>query len=146
MRVEFEIPYAPGTLEAVAYRNGRVIGRRKLETVGPAAGLRLVPEHLSGTPDHQRLIFVPIEIVDDQSRLVLPDDGRQITAGIDGPAELIAFGSANPHAVSSYEEPTAPAFRGRALAVLRSLGQPGPIRIEARAEGLPAAAAMIELK
>jgi len=64
---------------------------------------------------------------------------------INGPAELVAFGSANPLAIGSLRATEAMTFRGRALAILRSTGAKGTVRIEARADTLRPAVAMVRL-
>ncbi|MEO6718071.1 MAG: glycoside hydrolase family 2 TIM barrel-domain containing protein [Novosphingobium sp.] len=143
-RVELTVPYAPGTLEAVAFRGGTEIGRRKLVTVGAAANLRATPERPSGRSDRQGLHYVLIETIDAAGR-VLPVDQRKLQVRVDGPAELVAFGSANPLATGSLSVPTAESFRGRALAILRSMGAKGTVRIEASSAGLRGAAATIKL-
>ena len=141
MKAEFAVPYAAGMIEAVAYKGGRVVGRRKLVTVGAAAKLRLAPERSSARSGRQALAFVPIEVLDRQGR-VLPEEQRSVTLTIEGPAELAAFGSANPLAVGSLQATGAQTFRGRALAILRSKGR-GAVRIEARSPGLISAVATV---
>ena len=127
-----------GVIEAVAWRGGRKVGRRKLETVGAAARLRLVPERTDFVRDRLSLAFVSIEVLDAEGR-ALPDDKRPISLTIDGPAELIAFGSAEPFAVGSLTVPQAHTFRGRALAILRSTGAAGTVRIKASTPDLATA-------
>jgi beta-galactosidase len=140
-KAEFIIAYAPGRLEARAYSNGRMIGRRLLETVGPAVRLRLeseiIPAHAAGGG----LAYIGVKVVDAQGR-VLPQDRRKIGLTVEGPARLLAFGSANPMAVGSLQAPSAETWRGRALAILRPTGA-GAVRITARAEDLPEGRASI---
>jgi beta-galactosidase len=138
MRAEVKVPYAPGVLEAVAFEGGREVGRRKLETVGAAARLRLARERLPIRRHGRGLAFIPIEVLDGQGR-VLPDDKRPIALTVRGPAELLAFGSAEPFAIGSLQSPEAQTFRGRALAILRFKGR-GSVRVEARSPNLPSAA------
>ncbi|HEX7853535.1 MAG TPA: glycoside hydrolase family 2 TIM barrel-domain containing protein [Sphingobium sp.] len=145
MHTEFAVPYAPGVLEAVAYDRGKLIGRRRLETVGPAARLRLVAEPHGGGSDRQSVSYVRAEVLDAQGR-VLPDDQRTVRLTVDGPAELIGFGSANPLATGSLQKPEAQTYRGRALAILRSQGETGTVRVRASAEGLSSATAELILK
>jgi beta-galactosidase len=144
MRTEVLVPYAPGLLEAVAWKDGREVARRKLETVGAAARLRLAPERTLARRERQELAFVQVEVVDAAGR-VLPDDERPISLAISGPAELLAFGSAEPFAVGSLQAPQAQTFRGRALAILRSRRQPGTARIVANSPGLPTATTTVRL-
>lgn len=140
----FDIAYQPGTLETVAYADGKIIARRRLDTAGPATRLRIAAEPASGHNSRQSLRYLPIEVLDARGR-VLPDDMRKIALTIHGPADLIGFGSANPMAVGSLQQPEAQSFRGRALAILRSRGVPGTIRVEARSEGLTSASTIIKL-
>ncbi len=143
-RTEFKIPYAPGKLEAVAYRGGNVIGRKTLETVAAPAKLRVTPERAKGKRDRQALHYVAIDILDAQGRIV-PDEKRKLSLTIDGPADLIGFGSANPLAVGSFQSRDAETFHGHAMAILRSQGKAGSARIEVRAEGLQGAATTVRL-
>ncbi|UVO53084.1 glycoside hydrolase family 2 TIM barrel-domain containing protein [Sphingomonas sp. SUN039] len=143
-KAEFSVAYAPGTLSAVAYRDGTVIGRRTLETVSAPARLRATAEQPKGKGARQSLHYVAIDIVDAQGRIV-PDEKRKLNVTVDGPADLIGFGSANPLAVGSFQSREAESFQGRAMAILRSRGAPGTVRIEVRADGLQGAAATVRL-
>jgi len=144
MRVEIPVPYAPGTLEAIAYRGSREIGRKRLETVSAAARLRVTPEKPRSGRDRQSLSYIGIDMLDAQGRLI-PEGEMKVRLTINGPAELVAFGSANPLAIGSLRANEAMTFRGRALAILRSTGAKGTVRIEARADGLQPAAATVRL-
>ena len=61
--LDFEIPWTCGTLEAIAFRNGREIGRRRLKTASPAAQVRWSQAVRSSAP-RGSLSFVQIEIID----------------------------------------------------------------------------------
>ncbi len=144
MKAEFKLAYAPGKLEAVAYRGGKVIGRKVLETVSSPAKLRLTAEKSRGGSNRQALHYVAIDILDALGRII-PDEKRKLSITIDGPADLIGFGSANPLAVGSFQSKDAESFRGRAMAILRSRGTKGTVRIEARADGLQGASTIVRL-
>lgn len=144
MQAEFQVPYAAGRLEATAYRNGKIIARKQLDTVSPAAKLRLTAEQPRASGDRQALHYVGVEILDAQGRRI-PDAANRVNLKIDGPADLLGFGSANPLAVGPLQSPEAESFRGRGLAILRSRGVKGAVRIEARAEGLQGASAVLRL-
>ncbi|MBB4859205.1 beta-galactosidase [Novosphingobium chloroacetimidivorans] len=135
--IEATVPYAAGTLEAVAFVGGREVARRKLETVGPAAALRIVMEGPSRRKGREALAYARIEVVDAQGR-VLPEDERMVSLDLCGAAELAAFGSANPRAVGSLRASQARTFRGRALAILRGTTG-GMVTMKATSRGLPAA-------
>ena len=143
-RAEFMVAYVPGKLESVAYKGGKVIGRKTLQTVAPPAKLRVTAERAKASSNRQTLHYVAIDIVDANGRTI-PNEKRKLSLTINGPAELVAFGSANPLAVGSFQSHEAESFQGKAMAILRSRGTPGTVRIEARSEGLQGAATMVRL-
>jgi beta-galactosidase len=144
IRAEFKVPYAPGVLESIAYRSGVVIGRKRFATVGPAARLRVVPERATGGSHRQALHYVAVHVLDGQGR-GRPDDKIKIALEIDGPADLVGFGSANPLAVGSFQSVEAETFHGKALAILRARGYGGLVRVKARSEGLTMGEARLRL-
>lgn len=142
-KAEVHVPYAPGTLEVVAWRDGKVIARRTLSTTGAPARLRLVAEQAHARAARDGLAFVRVDVLDAQGRVV-PEGKVPLNLTIEGPADLAAFGSANPLAVGSFQQSTAQSFRGRALAIVRSRGTPGAVRLRIAGAGLTGAATLIQ--
>jgi beta-galactosidase len=142
--VTLQVPYAPGVLEAVAFRNGAEIGRRRLETVGAPAAVRLRPERAMGGAGRGDVSFVAVEILDAKGR-VTPSVEREVKLLVSGPAELVGFGSANPQAVGGFQAPAAKTWNGRALAILRGTGRAGRVRIAAASPGLTGASTALVL-
>ena len=132
---EFSVGYEAGELEAVAFRKGVEIARQQLRTVGPAAAIRITPEHPGAHATRADVRFLAVEIVDGDGRLV-PDAARDITLAVSGPMTLIGFGSANPLASGSFQSFRTQTWNGRALAILRGAGRTGTVNVEVRAEGL----------
>jgi beta-galactosidase len=141
--VQFTARYEPGRLEAIAFRDGAEIARRRLQTVGMAAAIRLTPERSTGGSSRGDVSYVAVEIVDASGNTV-PDASSRIDLAISGPAELIAFGSANPVAVGPLQSSTAQTWNGRALAIIRGRGRRGRVTLEARAGGLKTGSAAIQ--
>ncbi|WP_230461363.1 glycoside hydrolase family 2 TIM barrel-domain containing protein [Sphingobium sp. CAP-1] len=129
------LPYAPGRLVARAYRAGRRIGERMLETAGVAATLRLTADRSRLRADRDDLAFVTVEVTDQAGRLV-PDAVHVLRSAIRGSAELVAFGNANPRGVASFQQPVAKSWHGRALAVCRPTGQSGRAVLTVESENL----------
>lgn len=142
MQAKIDVPYAPGQLEVIAYRGTRAIGRKRLRTVGPPARLGILPENPQFAANRQGLAFVRFLVLD-SSGTVLPDDVRGLRVALSGPAELVALGSGNPQWTGSLQSPATRSFRGQALAILRSTGKVGPVRITGQADGLAAASATL---
>ncbi|EZP71711.1 Beta-galactosidase/beta-glucuronidase precursor [Sphingomonas paucimobilis] len=132
---QFDLPYAPGRLTARAYRNGRRIGERVLETVGAPTALRLKADRARLGADRNDLSFVTVEVTDAQERII-PDAVHVLRCTCKGPVELIAFGNANPRGVGSFQQPVAKSWHGRALAVLRPTGQSGRAILTVESEQL----------
>ena len=143
-RMEFEVPYQPGVLEAVAFRDGAEIARKRLVTAGTPASIRLSAERPDGQGGRGDLSYVALEILDAAGRCV-PDARHDVRLAISGPAELTAFGSASPFAVGSFQLSRAQTWNGRALAIVRGTGRTGRVQIEAEADGLRGASVVLHL-
>ena len=139
---EFTVPYAPGVLEAVAWRGARVVARKRLETAGAPVGLKLRTEK-PGESGRGDVSFVMIEVVDAAGRRV-PDAEIALVAEVKGAGEVIGLGSANPLAAGGYQSGKAKTWHGRALAVVRGKGAPGRVGLSVSGTGL--APAMTTLK
>ena len=142
--IEFQIPYAAGTLEVVAFRTGKEIARRRLATAGTPAGITVTPERVTGGSARGDVSYVAIELVDTQGRYV-GDVQRPLTISIEGPGELAAFGSADPFARGSFKSSSAQSWDGRALAIVRGTGADGTVRIAVRGDGLKPGFATIKV-
>jgi beta-galactosidase len=132
---KFTVPWEPGVLTAKAIENGTVIAVKELRTSGVAKRLHATAEMLHAPASRASLVFVPIEILD-AAGAVVPDAALDLTAAVEGEAELKAFGSANPEDPRSFLDNQATSFRGHALAILRSTGKPGKAQINLSAPGL----------
>ena len=110
---------------------------------GPASSLRCVPESTRVRASTESLVFIPIEVLDAQGRLV-SDAGIELTAASDGEAHVQAFGSANPIDAASVIDAKATSFRGRALLILRSTGKAGKARVQLSTPGLQSTTTTVE--
>jgi hypothetical protein len=120
-------PYERGTLVAVGYRNGEPVSRTVLRSAAEELTLSLSAEREMIAADGADLAFVMVTIADaDGEAEMLADDQVELT--VSGPAELIGFGSAAPASEESFLTNRHSTYRGRALAILRSTGEPGAIR------------------
>ena len=85
----FDTVYRPGTVVAVSYQDGKEISRDMLETTGAPSGVRLVPDRSRILADGHDLIYVAIEIVDRDGRVV-PDAKVALKAKTDGSLIFLA--------------------------------------------------------
>ncbi len=125
----------PGTLRAVAYREGEMIGQAEIETAGEATSIRLTPERLVIPASGDALAYILVEAVDDQGRLC-PNDHSPIDFEVEGPATIAGIGNGNPMGYDPFHDASHPLFSGKAMLILRgSDGDTGTIRVAARSEG-----------
>lgn len=124
----FETEYKPGKVIAVSYRNGKEISRDIIETAGLPAKIRLIPEKQSMKANGHDLIFVNIEILDEND-IRVPDAKIELNAQVNGTAELAGFGSGNPITEEDYTDTEAATYKGRAMAILRSGYEKGEVEL-----------------
>jgi beta-galactosidase len=132
---KFTVPYEPGTLTVVGYRNGSEVSRTVLRSAEGQLGLRITSatDEVDATGDE--LIFADIAVTDlDGVPEMLADE--QVVLHVTGPGELIGYGTAAPASEEEFTGDTRTTFRGRALAVIRPNGKPGPITITAHSQTL----------
>ncbi|MDN4474449.1 glycoside hydrolase family 2 TIM barrel-domain containing protein [Demequina sp. SYSU T00192] len=132
MLAVLETTYRPGTLVAIAYRDGAETGRTSLATAGEAL-LTASADATRLVDDDDALSYVAIELRDAAGALVTDAD-REVTVEVTGAAVLAGMCSANPSTVEHFDASTWRTFDGRALAVVRPAGT-GAATVTVTAEG-----------
>ncbi|MGN1023260.1 MAG: glycoside hydrolase family 2 TIM barrel-domain containing protein [Lachnospiraceae bacterium] len=127
-RAVFEVPYAPGTLEAVGYTKGQEDGRDRLVTAGDKVHLALTPEKTVLCANGRDLCYIDIALEDENGNLNCQQN-TQIQISVTGAGTLEGFGGADPRPSYSYKGREVPIFEGRALAVIRSSLKPGAVQV-----------------
>ena len=132
-RSVFETTYAPGLLEAVAWRDGSERGRTALRSATDEMVLQADLDRSVIAAQPGDLAFVTLSLVDGDGTLHVVRD-RRVEVQIDGPGVLQALGSANPKTEEGFAGTSCTTFDGRALAIVRPTGE-GRITLRATAEG-----------
>ena len=133
-RSEFDVPYAPGELVAIARNGGVETARTTLRSAAGPHRLRVQADRAEIRADDTDLSYVTIELVDEAGTLVTSSD-RIVVVDVEGPAVLQGFGSARPATEESYIAAEHTTFEGRALAVIRPTAA-GEIVLSVSAGGL----------
>ena len=121
----FDAVYQPGTLEAVSYENGKVIGRFSLSTADSTAHLSAAVE----APGCQEgLIYINLT-KHSASGAVVTDADEELTVGEASTLRILGFGSGNPKPLHSYTETITRTFHGRALLVVQKIDCSAPATI-----------------
>ena len=138
-RLMWQVPYAPGTLRAIGYKNGKQMAVDEVRTAGAPARIALAPDRASITADGDDLSFVTVRVEDRDGNLC-PLSDNLVRFKIDGPGKIAAVDNGNAASVEPFQADYRKAFNGMALAIVRSdRAKPGKIRISATADGLQSA-------
>mgnify|MGYP001084665478 CR=1 FL=1 len=142
----FNVPYAPGTLRAVAYRAGQEVARTSVQTTGAATRVELVPDRASLAGDGRDAMPVTVRALDAQGRAV-PVDNSQITFVVKGAGKSIGHGNGDPNSHEDEKGPTRHLFNGLAQLIVQSNDDSsGDLVIEASAPGLAPARLVLPVR
>ena len=151
------IAYAPGTLVAVAKKNGKVVARHQIETTGETVALKLVPDMETWHADGKDLMHVRIYAIDKKGRRVLNvKDAKafdKLTFTVKGDANIVAVDNGNIasdelHIGKTQLEKTIQRnlFQGSALVILRAGDKPGKIELSVAGEKMKAKKLVLNTK
>ena len=141
----FTVPYAPGTLKAVGIRGDRAVAESVLTTVGKPVRLRLTADRSVLKADGQDLSFITVEALDAEGRLE-PNADQEVHFALHGPGLIAAVGNGDGQDDASYQGDQRKLFHGRALVVVRTSKQAGPIHLTATTPGLREGAVDLQTK
>ena len=91
----WSVKYARGELSAVGYKAGKVAANAKVETTGPQAAVKLIPDRVEINADGEDVSIITVEIVDSKGRVV-PTAGSEVTFDLTGPGRIIGVGNGAP--------------------------------------------------
>ncbi|WP_369933560.1 beta-galactosidase GalA [Xanthomonas tesorieronis] len=133
--VEWRVKYAPGTLEARGYRDGKQVLVQTRTTVGAAAAIRLRSDRGELLADAEDVAVVAVEIVDAQGRVV-PTADDAVRFAVRGAGRLIGLGNGDPASHENDKGDSRHAFNGLCMALLQTTRDAGTLTLEATAPGL----------
>ena len=134
LHLTWQVPFEPGELIAVATRNGVEVARDQLDTASSPYTLRLTPETKAITADGRSLSYVAVEVVD-AAGVVVPGADNLIEFAVSG-GRLVGVDNGRQESAEGYKTSTREAFHGKALAIIQSTEDGGPITVRASSAGL----------
>lgn len=136
--LKWQVKYAPGTLEAVAYKKGKKLST-KVETTGVPAEVVVTPYKTTMLADGKDATVINITVMDREGREV-PDADQLIKFSLEGDAKIIGVGNGDP---SSHEPDKCMEgawqrnlFNGKCQVIIQAGSKPGTISFKATAAGL----------
>ena len=127
-----DVVYQPGTLVAVARKDGKVVARHQIETTDKVSRLTATPDNDEWRADGQDLQHVRIVAVDKKGRRVQTVDG-DIHFAVSGEADIVGVinGDINSNelTVGNHRK----LYNGTCTVILRSKRQAGPVTLSVSA-------------
>lgn len=122
------VKYAEGTLQAIAYNNGKVVARHKIETTGKAVRLIVTPDNSHWQADDMDLQHVRIEAVDKKGRLV-PMAQDELSFSVEGDARIVAVTNGDNNSEELNVQDHRRLWNGSAMVILRSGQNPSKVQL-----------------
>ena len=124
-----DIAYRAGKLEAVAYKNGKIIARHAIETTGRAVKLIATPDNYHWKADGQDLQHIRIVAVDSKGRRVLHAD-NELKFEVEGDARIVAVTNGDIQSNELNVTNHRSLWQGAAMVILRAGKQPSKITLK----------------
>lgn len=133
---EWQIPYTPGTLRAVAYDElGNIIAEDIKTSFKDVTKLQMVANKNTLDANGSDLVFIEITGLDEDMHVVENGNNR-VHITVDGPGVLVGLDNGNSTDYDQYKGTSKRMFSGKLLAVISSTFTPGDITVTASSPGL----------
>ncbi|HEX8429226.1 beta-galactosidase GalA [Hymenobacter sp.] len=93
--LEWKVKYAPGTLEAVGYRNGKKIATDVVKTTAEASAIQLIANKPTVQANREDIAMITVQLAD-KGKLPVPAANQEITFRLSGPGKIIGVGNGDP--------------------------------------------------
>ncbi|HEY9022823.1 MAG TPA: beta-galactosidase GalA [Burkholderiaceae bacterium] len=142
----FQVPYAPGRIEAIALRGGQEIARDVVETSGAPARLVLTPDRAALAGDGLDAVPVTVSAVDAQGRPV-PTANVHVRFDLEGPGAIIGVGNGDPNSHEADKALERSLFNGLAQVIVQARRDGrGTLTLRASAPELAGAQAVLSVQ
>ncbi len=140
-----DITYQSGRLEAVAYQQGRVYARHKIETTGKAVKLMVTPDNSNWQADGLDLQHLRVVAVDSKGRRV-PTASDELQFEVSGDARIVAVtnGDINSHELNVVN--LRRLWHGSAMVILRAGKQPSKVTLKTTSSKFKTVTSKLETK
>lgn len=130
------VPFAPGSIEAVAYRKGSAtpVARHRIETANAATRLSAQSDNPAWKADGTDLQHIAIEAVDSKGRRD-PGASQLLTFEVEGPAQIAGVINGDMTSPELTVGSSRSLYQGAASVILRSTQTPGNVTLKISAPG-----------
>ncbi|WP_405295687.1 glycoside hydrolase family 2 TIM barrel-domain containing protein [Algibacter sp. Ld11] len=134
-RLSWNVPYQPGNIKVVAYKNGKEVATKQITTAGKPAKIKLIADRSEIDADGKDLSFISVRVEDKDGNLC-PNAENLVSFEVTGNGVLEAVGNGNSASLESFQENFIKAFYGKCLVIVKGSTESGTINIKATSEGL----------
>jgi beta-galactosidase len=135
LKIDWNVPYQEGRIEAVAYKNGKEVARTFHETAGEASDFNVKIDHKELKVGSNELAYIEVTIIDKNGTPV-PYADNLVSFELEGNGELVGIGNGDVYGKQSYVGNEIKAFRSKCLVVVKPTDKVGDIKIKVKSEGL----------
>jgi beta-galactosidase len=143
--VAWIVKYAPGSLEARGWKDGKQVMTTRRDTTGAAAKLVMRADRGGVSADGEDVAMFAVEVQDAQGRTV-PITENEVTFRVAGAGKLIGVGNGDPTDHAPDKGTLRKAFSGFCMALVQSSKAAGNITVEATSAGLASSTMTIAAK
>lgn len=134
LHLSWDVPYEPGTLMAVGWKNGEKVVE-KIVTTGASEAIRISSDKNTISANSRDIVHFVVEMVDKNGNVV-PNDDHLVSFSIEGPGKIIGVGNGNPVDHRSHQSHERSTYHGLALVIVQSTDKPGKITLTAESPAL----------
>ncbi len=145
LHISWAVPYQPGTLKAVSYKDGKTVMTTEVHTAGKPAKIELVADRKTISADGKDMSFVTVKILDKDGNIV-PNADNKVDFKVAGNAFIAGVDNGDPVSHDPFKASYRKAFHGLALAILQSNAKAGTVTFTATAAGLAPAVLTLQAK
>lgn len=139
LHLSWDVPYEPGVLKAVGYKNHQKVCEEEIRTTGEPARIVISPDRGRLQADGRDVAQLTVTIVDAQGDVV-PVAQNEISFAVEGAGTLIGLDNGDPTSHEDYKATQRKAFGGLCLAIVQAGREAGQLRVSAQSPGLEPAA------
>lgn len=144
--LSWEVPYQPGSIKVMGYKNGKAMVDKEIKTAGKPAQIKLLADRNTIDSDGRDLAYVTVRIEDKDGNLC-PLADNMVNFEVSGAGKIAGVDNGNSISLESFKDNKRKAFNGLALAILNSKeGGAGTIKLVAKSKGLKAAEIVVTTK
>lgn len=142
----WSVPYRPGKLEAIGYKQGKEVIRTKVETTGEAVSLQLIPDRNFLLGDGCDAMPITVQVIDKKGRSVRTAS-HFVEFEIVGDGKLIGVGNGDPNSHEPDKASSRRLYHGLAQVIVQSTeNTSGNFTITAKSQGVKPASITIPIK